>query len=30
VVGARVTRNYGITFGWLGESALDIDYEDYH
>jgi proteic killer suppression protein len=26
----RVTGNYRITFGWLGESALDIDYEDYH
>jgi proteic killer suppression protein len=27
---ARVTRNYRITFGWDGESAIDIDYEDYH
>ena len=26
----RVTGNYRITFGWLGESALDVDYEDYH
>ena len=26
----RVTGNYRITFGWLGESAIDIDYEDYH
>jgi len=26
----RVTGNYRITFGWQGESALDIDYEDYH
>jgi toxin HigB-1 len=26
----RVTGNYRITFGWLGESATDIDYEDYH
>lgn len=26
----RVTGNYRITFGWMGESALDIDYEDYH
>ena len=26
----RVTANYRITFGWMGESALDIDYEDYH
>lgn len=26
----RVTANYRITFGWLFESAVDIDYEDYH
>jgi proteic killer suppression protein len=26
----RVTGNYRITFGWPGESAMDIDYEDYH
>jgi toxin HigB-1 len=26
----RVTGNYRITFGWMGESAVDIDYEDYH
>ncbi len=26
----RVTGNYRITFGWLGDSAVDIDYEDYH
>lgn len=26
----RVTANYRITFGWAGESAVDIDYEDYH
>ena len=26
----RVTANYRITFGWLGESALDVDLEDYH
>jgi proteic killer suppression protein len=26
----RVTGNYRITFGWSGESALDVDYEDYH
>lgn len=25
-----VTGNYRITFGWLGESATEIDYEDYH
>ncbi len=25
----RVTRNYRITFGWLGENAMDIDFEDY-
>ncbi|MBZ5660500.1 MAG: type II toxin-antitoxin system RelE/ParE family toxin [Acidobacteriia bacterium] len=26
----RVNRNYRITFGWSEESALDIDFEDYH
>lgn len=26
----RVTGNYRITFGWTGESALDVDFEDYH
>lgn len=26
----RVTGNYRITFGWAGETALDINYEDYH
>jgi proteic killer suppression protein len=26
----RVTGNYRITFGWLGENAVEIDYEDYH
>lgn len=26
----RVTANYRITFGWSGESALDVDFEDYH
>jgi proteic killer suppression protein len=26
----RVTGNYRVTFGWSGESALDIDNEDYH
>lgn len=26
----RVTGNYRITFGWSDESALDIDFEDYH
>ncbi len=26
----RVTGNYRITFGWLGENALDVDYEDSH
>jgi plasmid maintenance system killer protein len=25
-----VTGNYRITFGWSGESALDVDCEDYH
>lgn len=23
-------RNYGITFGWSGENAVEIDFEDYH
>ena len=26
----RVTANYRITFGWEAESAVNIDYEDYH
>lgn len=26
----RVTKNYRVTFGCLGDSAVDIDYEDYH
>ena len=26
----RVTGNYRITFGWSDETALDVDFEDYH
>jgi len=26
----RVTGNYRITFGWTGENAHDVDFEDYH
>jgi toxin HigB-1 len=26
----RVTGNYRITFGWLAENALDVDFEDNH
>jgi proteic killer suppression protein len=26
----RVTGNYRIAFGWSGETAVDIDLEDYH
>lgn len=26
----RVSGNYRITFGWSGEAAVDVDYEDYH
>ena len=26
----RVTGNYRISFGWSGENALDVDFEDYH
>ena len=26
----RVTGNYRVTFGWLSENAVEIDYEDYH
>ncbi|MEQ1888173.1 MAG: type II toxin-antitoxin system RelE/ParE family toxin [Alphaproteobacteria bacterium] len=26
----RVSANYRITFGWPGDSAIDIDLEDYH
>lgn len=25
-----VTANWRITFGWNGENAVDVDYEDYH
>lgn len=25
----RVTGNYRITFGWSGEPAVDVDFEDY-
>jgi proteic killer suppression protein len=26
----RVTGNYRITFGWSGEDAHEVDFEDYH
>ena len=26
----RVSGNYRITFDWSGETALDVDFEDYH
>jgi len=26
----RVTGNYRITFGWSGENAEEVDFEDYH
>lgn len=26
----RVTANYRITFGWSGENAQDVDFENYH
>ena len=26
----RVSGNYRITFGWSGENAVDVDFEDYH
>lgn len=26
----RVTGNNRVTFGWSGESVLDVDFEDYH
>jgi proteic killer suppression protein len=26
----RLTGNYRITFGWLGENAVEVDFEDYH
>jgi proteic killer suppression protein len=26
----RVTGNCRITFGWSGENAQDVDFEDYH
>jgi proteic killer suppression protein len=26
----RVTANYRITFSWSDETAMDVDFEDYH
>ena len=26
----RVTGNYRLTFGWAGEDAVEVDFEDYH
>jgi toxin HigB-1 len=26
----RVTGNYRITFGWSGDKAQEVDFEDYH
>jgi toxin HigB-1 len=26
----RVSANFRITFGWSGESATEVDFEDYH
>lgn len=26
----RVTGSYRITFGWAGDHAQDVDFEDYH
>ena len=26
----RVTGNYRVTFGWSGENAEEVDFEDYH
>ena len=26
----RISANYRITFGWTGETAHEIDFEDYH
>jgi toxin HigB-1 len=26
----RVSANYRLTFGWSGENAEDVDFEDYH
>jgi len=26
----RVSGNYRISFGWSGENASDVDFEDYH
>jgi toxin HigB-1 len=26
----HVTGNYRVTFGWSGENAEDVDFEDYH
>jgi len=26
----RVSANYRITFGWSGEDAIAVNFEDYH
>jgi len=26
----RVSGNYRVTFGWFGENAVEVDFEDYH
>lgn len=26
----KVSQNWRITFGWRGQDAIDIDFEDYH
>jgi len=26
----RLSGNYRVTFGWSGENAHDVDFEDYH
>lgn len=26
----RISANYRVTFGWSGDSATDVDLEDYH
>jgi proteic killer suppression protein len=26
----RVTGSWRVTFGWSGEEAVDVDFEDYH
>jgi len=30
IAGLRFHGNHRLTFGWSGENAVDVDFEDYH